>query len=302
MRGRDAEGIHRSGARVSKEALGAVCDHRLMTAAPRVWPFLAIAAGLAVVFAGAYLFFVHGYIGQLLDEQARHGAQLDEGARMVGALLDAVPLISAGIVLLAVVVGLARREVVTTVVALGVVAAANLTTQLLKHELLSRPDNGATGEWHNSFPSGHATVLASAVFALFLVCAPRVRPAIALLGASALVIVGALLVGSQWHRPSDVVGGILVVAIYVFLGGAVLAGRARPARSSRAPAARSRAGLVGMLLVGIVAVTVVFGIAYATVDPNTEGAVASTLAGLVAITVAAGSTAALASRAFRRVG
>lgn len=295
------KGIHRSDARVSKGAFGAVCDHRQMTAAPRAWHFLAIAAGLAVVFVGAYLYFVHGYIGQLLDEQARHGAQLDSGAMAARSVLDAVPLASAGVVVLAVLIGLLRREVLTTVVALGVVAGANLTTQLLKHELLTRPDNGATGEWHNSFPSGHTTLLASAVYALFLVCAPRVRPVIALLGAAALVVVGALLVASQWHRPSDVVGGILVVAIFVFLGGAVLA-QWNHGSVPRRGSPPSRAGLIAALVAGIAVLAVVFGVAYATVDPTTEGALASTLAGLVAIAVAAGSTAVLASRAFRRVG
>ena len=188
----------------------------------RSWHFLAIAAGLVVAFIGFYLFFVHGYMGQLLDEQARVGAQFGAASRFAD-VLDAVPLVSAGVVVLAVVIGLLRRQVLATVVALAVVAASNLTTQLLKHELLSRPDNGATGDWHNSFPSGHTTVAASAVFALFLVCAPRVRPFIAALGAVVLIAIGALLVGNQWHRPSDVVGGILVVAIFVFLGGAVLA-------------------------------------------------------------------------------
>ena len=139
-----------------------------MRAAPRAWHFVATAVALAVLLAGSYLFFVQGYMGQLIDEQARTGAQFAVVAQ-ASNLLDAVPLLSAGLVLIAVVIGAIRRQGAATVVALVVVAAANLTTQLLKHELLTRPDNGATGEWHNSFPSGHTTVIVSAVFALFLV-------------------------------------------------------------------------------------------------------------------------------------
>ncbi|WP_336631620.1 MULTISPECIES: phosphatase PAP2 family protein [unclassified Microbacterium] len=263
----------------------------------RSWHFLAIAAGLVVAFVGSYLFFVHGYMGQLLDEQARIGAQSSGVTRFADAL-DLVPLVSAGVVLVAVMIGLVRRQVLATVVALGVVAASNLTTQLLKHQLLSRPDNGATGEWHNSFPSGHTTVAASAIFALFLVCAPRLRPLIAALGAIIMIVIGALLVGNGWHRPSDVVGGILVVAIFVFLGGAVLA-------PLRPPASRARPGVAGtiaLLVVASVACAVAFGAAYLAVAGGDEAPEVSMLAGLVAITVTSGATALLAARLFRRVG
>lgn len=263
----------------------------------RSWHFLAIAAGLVVAFIGFYLFFVHGYMGQLLDEQARVGAQFAAASRFADAL-DAVPLVSAGVVVLAVVIGLLRRQVLATVVALAVVAASNLTTQLLKHELLSRPDNGATGDWHNSFPSGHTTVAASAVFALFLVCAPRVRPFIAALGAVVLIAIGALLVGNQWHRPSDVVGGILVVAIFVFLGGAVLA----PLRPAAATPRHGMAGTVGLLVVASIVSACAFGVAYLAVAGGDAPPAVSTLAGLLAIAATVGATSLLAARLFRRVG
>ncbi|WP_454118348.1 phosphatase PAP2 family protein [Microbacterium lacticum] len=269
-----------------------------MRAAPRAWHFLATAAALVVLLAASYLFFVHGYMGQLIDEQARSGAELGRAGDAAARLLDAVPLLSAGMVVLAVLIGLLRRKSLATVVALGVVAAANLTSQLLKHQLLSRPDNGATGTWHNSFPSGHTTVFVSGVFALFLVCAPRVRPYVATLGALASVVVGALLVASGWHRPSDVVGGVLVVAIYVFLGGALLA-RLRPvsARGS-APGA---GGTIGLLIAAAAVSAAAFGLAYVTTDASVEGAPAAALAGFVAIAAVTASTGALAARLFRRI-
>ena len=101
-----------------------------MRAAPRAWHFVATAVALAVLLAGSYLFFVQGYMGQLIDEQARTGAQFAVVAQ-ASNLLDAVPLLSAGLVLIAVVFGAIRRQGAATVVALVVVAAANLTTQLL---------------------------------------------------------------------------------------------------------------------------------------------------------------------------
>lgn len=269
-----------------------------MRATPRAWHFLATAVGLAALLAMAYLFFVQGYMGQLIDEQARLGAQVGVGAGAVAAVLDAVPLTSAGIVVLAVVIGLIRRRGVATVVALAVVAASNLTTQALKHELLDRPDNGATGAWHNSFPSGHTTVFVSAMFALFLVCSPRVRPFIAAIGATATIAVGILLVESQWHRPSDIVGGILVVAVFVFLGGAVLA-RATP-RGVR-PRHRAWPGAVGLLALAAAGSAGAIGLAYLTTDAADSSAIAATVAGLVAIVAAAGTVAVLATVLFRRV-
>ncbi|MBN9178885.1 MAG: phosphatase PAP2 family protein [Microbacterium sp.] len=269
-----------------------------MRAAPRAWHFVAAAAALAVVLAASYLFFVQGYMGQLIDEQARTGAQFALVAQ-ASTLLDAVPLLSAGLVVVAVLIGVIRRQVLATTVALCVVAAANLTSQLLKHEVLTRPDNGATGTWHNSFPSGHTTVIVSAVFALFLVSAPRLRPFIAGIGSLAIIAVGALLVGSQWHRPSDVVAGVLVVAIYVFLGGAVLA-RVRPAAPS-APRT-GVAGTVALLVLAAAAAAAALTLAYLTADASTEGTAAATAAGFVAIAAATGGSAVLASRLFRRIG
>ncbi len=250
-----------------------------------------------MLLAGAYLFFVHGYMGQLLDEQARNGARFGSASAME-RVLDAVPVASAALVLVAVVIGLLRRRGVATTAALAVVVAANVASQLLKHEVLTRPDNGATGLWHNSFPSGHTTVFVSAVFAVFLVSAPRARPFVAMIGAVGTVLVGAMLVGSQWHRPSDVVGGILVVAIFVFLAGAVLA-RVRP-RTSPAPRAAQR-GTVVLLAVAAVVSAAAFGFAYVTADASVDGASTAMVAGLTAIAVTAGGTALLATRLFRRI-
>lgn len=269
-----------------------------MTVAPRPWHLIATAIGLTVVFAATYVFFVHGYMGQLIDERARDGAALGSFGAPAAALLDAVPLLSVALVVLAVAIGLIRRQGAATLVALAVVAAANLTTQLLKNELLTRPDNGATGTWHNSFPSGHTTVIASAVFALFLVSAPRVRPAVATIGAVATAIVGVLLLGSQWHRPSDVVGGILVVSIWGCLGGAVIVGL-RPRLRTVPPQGVSH--LVGVWIIGAVAVLVAFGAAYATAGAPGGYARLATLAGVLAIGAAAIGTASVTTALMRRV-
>lgn len=271
-----------------------------MSTRPRAWPFLVSAAGLLVLLAGTYAFFVRGYMGQILDESAKNGVEL--GARASRAALDylhAVPLLCAGIALLAVIIGLARRRVAVTLIALMVVAGANITTQLLKHSLLSRPDTGATDTWHNSFPSGHATVVASVLFALFLVSSPRMRPVAAALGSLITVITGVLLVGTQWHRPSDVVGAILIVAIWGCLGGAV-ATRVRPVASTARPVSMSAVWVVAALFG--VAAAVAFAGVYLSADAESANLTLAAAGGLLTIAAVGASNAAGVTRLFHRVG
>ncbi len=269
-----------------------------MTTRPRTWPFLASAVLLAALLAGTYLFFVRGYMGQILDERAKDGAHLGGASSLALSLLDAVPFVCLGGALLAVVVGLARRRVALTLIGLAVVAGANLTTQLLKHTLLTRPDTGATDAWHNSFPSGHTTVVASVVFALFLVTAPRLRPLVAVLGSAATVLVGALLLGTQWHRPSDIVGGILVVGIWGSLGGAV-ASRVRAVPSSARPAGLPALWVLAALLAAVAAAA--FGAVYVTADEASHLTLAA-VGGVCAIAAVGTVNAAAATRLFHRVG
>jgi membrane-associated phospholipid phosphatase len=269
-----------------------------VTARPRTWPFLLSAALLAVALAGTYVFFVRGYMGQVVDERAKDGAHLGLASRPAQAFLDAVPLACLAAALLAVVIGLVRRRVALTAIALMVVAGANITTQLLKHTVLTRPDTGATDAWHNSFPSGHTTVVASIAFALFLVTAPRLRPLVAVLGSVATVFVGALLVGTQWHRPSDVVGAILVVGIWGCLGGAV-ATRARavsaPARPAGLPALWTVAAVLGAVA------SIAFAAVYLTADEPGYLTLAA-LGGVCAIAAAGAINAAAVTGLFHRVG
>ena len=270
-----------------------------MSPRPRTWPFLVSAAGLLVLLVMTYLFFVRGYMGQILDESAKNGVQLGRFSGLALGVLDAVPLLCVGVAVLAMIIGLARRRIAVTLIALMVVAGANITTQLLKHTLLTRPATGATDTWHNSFPSGHATVVASVLFALFLVSSPRVRPYVAALGSMATVLVGVLVVGTQWHRPSDVVGSILVVAIWGCLGGAVATGL-RPVASASRPASMSAVWVIaGLLAVGA---AVAFGAVYLSADAQSSNLTLAAVGGLFSIAAVGASNAAGVTRLFHRVG
>jgi membrane-associated phospholipid phosphatase len=113
-----------------------------------------------------------------------------------------------------------------------VVAGANVTTQLLKillaHPRVKTAIGGDPFE-SNTFPSGHTTSAASIAIAYLFVVPARLRAPTLALGTAITLAVGCSVVVIGWHRPSDVLGGLLVAAGWGF---AVLA--ARRAIGSRA--------------------------------------------------------------------
>jgi len=132
---------------------------------------------------------------------------------------------------------LVRRNWLVFVTAITAAAAANASTQLLKYLILARPERGVDN-LSNSLPSGHATVAASAALVVYLLAAPRYRPMIAVIGSSYAIVAGAATLVNQWHRPSDVIAALLVVAFWGCGAGFVLA--ISHARTTRPVASRLR--------------------------------------------------------------
>ena len=105
-------------------------------------------------------------------------------------------------------------------------AGAALCTGVLKHTLVQSrvcmclaDDRVGSGAW----PSGHATLATALVLSAVIVAAPRWRAGVALVGGGALAaFYGALLV-MGWHYPSDVLGGLLMGALWALAGVGVLA-------------------------------------------------------------------------------
>ena len=126
------------------------------------------------------------------------------------------------------------------------IIGANVTTQLLKTELLNRPDllhrpDAATTP---SFPSGHATVAMSLALGLLLVVPARLRIVAGGIGITYAVLIGAATLTAGWHRPSDVVAAYLVTTTWVaFIAGWIIAWRGT--RQARRP---WRPMLLGRLL------------------------------------------------------
>ena len=230
---------------------------------PALFLFAALlaAAGAALTYFG----FVRTTTGQLADESAWREAELVAPATRVPALeyLDNLPLISVFIALAVVLaVTIARRRISPAVIALVTMAGANLATQLLKNLLLDRPDRGVITLDFNSLPSGHTTLAASSMAAVFLVTSPRWRPAVAALGGTYAVLAGSATYFNLWHRPADVVAAFFVVATCTLVGGLVML-RTNPDWNTW-PAAGRTAGsrfwtgaciVAGVLALGISAAT-----------------------------------------------
>ncbi len=197
-------------------------QHALPPAAPHPGYFLLAAVATLLGGAGTYLFYVRTTTGQYIDESA-----LDEAARVQAKIgtpsatfLDALPTISVVIAAVVVIfVTLARRRWLSAGIAVTAMAAANLSTQLIKSSLPDRPDRGVVTLDLNSLPSGHSTLAASSAAAVFLVVSPRWRPAVAFFGGSYAVFAGVATLINQWHRPADVITAFLVVAFWTVLAG-----------------------------------------------------------------------------------
>ena len=177
--------------------------------------------------------------GQRLDQLILSGAGEHEGPLAQYAELAvetvSVPVVAVMLALAVLLVLLRRRPGLLPLGSL--VLGANLSTQVIKHVLVTREALGPGIDiTPNSFPSGHATLAASAMVALVL-ASGRARAVLAPLGAAWTVAagLGTLVVG--WHRPSDVVGAIAVVAAWTFFILALdgLSVRRRRARAASRP-------------------------------------------------------------------
>jgi len=273
-----------------------------VTSRLRAWPFFVAALGLFAGFVAVYIFFVRTYAGQIVDERAFNGAysQHDAIATFSERFLDVVPLIAFGAgIVLTLSIGVVTRRWRQLVVGLVVFGVACVLAELSKYVFLSRPETGATDPFGNSFPSGHTTVAAAAAFAVFLVTTPRWRPAAALGGGAFAVLTGVLALVSQWHRPSDVVAGLILVAICGCLGTGVLALLGLPAARQRSA---SLAWLWWVSAIAAVVSLIAFVLIYATVSDHGQHLQVAYVGGVAAVlAVGAGFTAA-GNRLFRTVG
>jgi membrane-associated phospholipid phosphatase len=215
----------------------------------------AMATTAVVTFAVIATVALGSTTGQRLDHRAMDA--LSSPQRTTQRLVEAMSLVSVWSVALVlaacVVLALVRRRVAAAVAAMVLVAGANVTTQVLKYDVLTRPDIGF-GE-ANSLPSGHTTVAVSLALAGVLVAPVALRSLVALLVSGGATLIGAGTVVGRWHRPGDVVAGVTVCLLWAALALAVLAllrrNRPVPPRRTALPPLTSLVGaaVVGLLIV-----------------------------------------------------
>ena len=110
---------------------------------------------------------------------------------------------------------LVRRRISLWLGAVIIIAGANVSAQVLQHDVFTRPGvNPAV----NGLPSQHMTVALSAALAAVVVAPSAWRSMVAIGVSAAATLVGVALVLGRWHRPSDVVAAVFVCMVWAALG------------------------------------------------------------------------------------
>ena len=180
----------------------------------------------AVAVWGVWQVFVGSAAGQRVDQAALTGAlygrsHLWPAARQV---LDVISVAFIALMLLTVVlIAALRRRWMLAIQVTVLLGGANLTTQLLKDHVFTRPDLGGSPSYGNTLPSGHTTAAASVSAALLFVAPPRARPWVALAGATYTAATGVSTLIGQWHRPSGVLAALFVVLSWSGFASALVA-------------------------------------------------------------------------------
>jgi membrane-associated phospholipid phosphatase len=142
---------------------------------------------------------------------------------------------------------LARRRVDLALCAVVVIAGANLTTQVLKDHVLTRPD---LGEGPNSLPSGHVTVALSIALAAVIVAPSLWRSTVAIGVSTTASLVGVATVLGRWHRPSDVIAAAFVCVLWAAVGVLTAALVRRRPQATAGSVSVHVGALIGASLVG----------------------------------------------------
>jgi hypothetical protein len=190
----------------------------------RVVVLVALACGAVAVLLVGYWLSVRTRSGQRIEEASRRARDVVPEDIVSGAwtLIDTVSVASLAAVTAAVaLIAMLRGRPRLAVTVGGAVLAANVAAQLLKREVLTRPDIIGAGE-NNSYPSGHATVAMSVLLALVLVVPERWRSVVGAAGLVYPIGIGVGVVTAGWHRPSDVVGSWMVCLAVFSVAAALL--------------------------------------------------------------------------------
>jgi len=187
-------------------------------------------AACAAIFTLVYFFGILTHQGQRVENTVLESATFEFGWRQVLRFVT-VPNIAIALVALVALAAAGRRWRTAAQVA-AVIGISNALTQLLKYAVLGRPDL-IESQSVNTFPSGHTVAFASVLMGAIIASPTWLRPFIAVAATALMATVNVQLLAFGWHRPSDIVGGILLVTAVTALAQAVWPEHPRTARASR---------------------------------------------------------------------
>jgi membrane-associated phospholipid phosphatase len=226
----------------------------------------AFAVIAVVMVALVYAIAVRTHWGQHLDATALRGRSTLEPRAVHAAarLLTTIDVASLALIGGAIVIVALVRAGPRLALGAGIVIAGSvLTTELLKHVVLTRPELGITDKLgtHATYPSGHTTVAMSLGTAAMLVAPKRWRTTVGMIGATYASAIGVATIATANHRPSDPIGAAFVVTAWTAVIASVLItnDHQRLDRSSTRPQSWILLGSLVLLVVAFVglAVTVV---------------------------------------------
>lgn len=247
-----------------------------------------VAVALAALSAGAllatYRYAVQTGSGQRFDDAAVDTVYAGRDARL--AVLSVLGNVSIGAVLIAMVVcvglALARGHVRWAIGAVVVIVGANVSTQVLKHLVLDRPDFGLNTL--NSLPSGHTTVVASATAAMLLAAPPALRPVLVLGGAAATTLTASSTIVAGWHRPSDIAAALAVCLFWAAVASAFVSRRIVRVRATTSAAlVGATAGVIALAVLGVRPTTGWDGFGAAALVLGAAGALVAVFTAAVAV-------------------
>ena len=148
----------------------------------------------------------------LMEGTMRSASQYEAFSTLITGIVSVPVLVGVGIIVA--IVAVARRRPTLAGRALGAVVGANITTQILKDYILTRPILGVTTGAGNSLPSGHTTVAVTLSLALIVVAPQWFRSPAAWIGWAWTSLMGVSVMMEGWHRPSDVITAALIAGAW----------------------------------------------------------------------------------------
>ncbi len=148
----------------------------------------------------------------LMEGTMRSASRYEAFSMLITGIVSVPVMVAAGIVVA--LVAAARRRPTLAGRALGAVVGANITTQILKDYILTRPNLGVTTGAGNSLPSGHTTVAVTLSLALIVIAPQWFRSPSAWIGWAWTSLMGVSVMMEGWHRPSDVITAALIAGAW----------------------------------------------------------------------------------------